>query len=75
MLDLRGLGLTFATIAITSAADRFIVNTAAGVINVMGAERGTLTAGDFLFAHEGRCGRHGAAAAHSRPAPRASFAS
>ncbi len=50
MLDLRGLGLTFSKISIATAADRYVVNTGFGTINVCGVERGTLNASDFLFA-------------------------
>ncbi len=50
MLDLRGLGLTFANISITMSTDRYIVNAGGSIINVTGVERGTLTASDFIFA-------------------------
>ncbi len=50
LLDLRGLGVTFASISIATAADRYVVNTGFGTINVSGVERGTLGASDFLFA-------------------------
>ncbi len=50
LLDLRGLGLTFASISIVSATDKYLVYAGGGIISVSGAERGFLTASDFLFA-------------------------
>jgi Ca2+-binding RTX toxin-like protein len=50
MIDLRGLGLSFASLAITSTGQSYAVSGAFGTITVSGAERGILSAADFVFA-------------------------
>jgi len=50
MIDLRGLGLSFASLAIISTGQSYAVSGAFGTITVSGAERGILSAADFVFA-------------------------
>ncbi|MCU0885099.1 MAG: hypothetical protein MUC44_09135 [Beijerinckiaceae bacterium] len=50
LIDFRGLGLNFASLAITTTGQGYTVSGAFGTITVSGAERGLLSAADFVFA-------------------------
>jgi subtilisin-like proprotein convertase family protein len=50
LIDFRGLGLSFASLAIASTGQAYAVSGVFGTITVSGAERGLLSAADFIFA-------------------------
>jgi Ca2+-binding RTX toxin-like protein len=49
LIDLRGLGLSFNSIAITNVGQSYMMVGAFGTITVSGAERGVMTSADFIF--------------------------
>lgn len=49
LIDLRGLGIGFSNIAIANTGQSYTLTGVFGTISVGGAERGIMTASDFLF--------------------------